>query len=132
MPALSKAQVEHATMRLELHRAKYVQRMMALLGEEPKAPEYTDEQKTAMIRSGEAKLKSKYVADTHTYTEVGNLFDFPKSEAMIAAEAAHAAWEAQADIIRAEADRIYQSALDDLIMAPDGKAALERIAAAFG
>jgi hypothetical protein len=132
MPALSKAQVEHATMRLEQHRAKYVQRMTAPLGEEPEVPEYTDEQKTAMIRSGEAKLKPKYAADTHAYTDVGNLFDFPKIGAMLAAEAAHAAWGAQVDAIRAEADRIYQSALDDLIMAPDGKAALDRIAAAFG
>lgn len=132
MPALTKLQLDHATKRLEEQKRAFIQRKMAPLGDEPEKIEYSDAEKTAFIRSGAAKLDSKLEASSvHYGRAVGSLFIYPTTAAMVAAEEARNAWEIAARAIRDEADRIMQGVLDELIMSPDGKAALDRIAAAF-
>ena len=124
MPALTKTQLDHATKRLDEQKQAFVRRKLAVLGDEPEVPEYTDAEKTRMIRSGEAKLSLDYNAGSVFYGRtVGSFFDYPMTLEMSKARAACDDWEAAARAIRGEADRIMQGVLDELIMSPNGKAA---------
>jgi len=132
MPALTKTQIEHATKRLDEQKNAYITRMLKPLGPRPPAMEFTTEEKTAMIRSGVAKLRPDYDADSVCYSRrIGDFFDYPLTDAQKAASAAVEAWDAQAQAIRDAASAIYEGMIDELIMSPDGKSALDRIAAAF-
>lgn len=132
MPALTKTQLDHATKRLEEQKQAFIRRKLAVLGDEPEVPEYTDAEKTRMIRSGEAKLSLDYNAGSIFYgRHIGDFFDYPMTLEMSKAKAAYDDWKGAVRAIREEADRIMQGVLDELIMSPDGKAALDRIAVAF-
>lgn len=132
MPALTKTQLDHATKRLEEQKQAFVRRKLTELGDQPEVSEYSDAEKTRMIRSGEAKLSLEYNAGSAFYgRHIGDFFAYPMTPEMAAVKQAHDDWQAAARAIREEADRIMQNVLDELIMSPDGKAALDRIAAAF-
>lgn len=127
MAALTKVQVEHAMLRLSQQRAAYISKRTAHLGPRPKEPELTNEDKFAMITAGTAVLRP----NISKHYQVLSAFDYPLNNEQRAAEAAHDVWRSQYDEVSAEAETIYQSVLDELIMSPDGKAALDRIVAAF-
>lgn len=132
MAALTRMQLDHATLRLEEQTAAFIRHKLDELGEQPKLIEHSGSEKTAMLHDGRATVKADYSADRRTYgMEFGDGFDYPMTPEMEAARRAHEAWEAEAEAIRAKAHRIKQSVLDELIMSPDGKAALDRIAQAF-
>lgn len=132
MAALTKTQLDHATKRLNEQKNAYIKRKLAALGAQPERIEYSESEKTAMIHDGRATVKAGYNAGYRFYgMEFGDGFDYPMTPEMAAAQQAYDTWEAAAEAIRCEGNRIMQSVLDDLIMSPDGKAALERIAAAF-
>jgi hypothetical protein len=82
-----------------------------------------------MIRAGKAVLKPREMLGE--YTDLTPAYTYPLSPEAQAQQDAYDAWQASFESVKAEADKIKQSVLDELIMSPDGKAALERIAAAF-
>jgi hypothetical protein len=132
MAVLTKTQLEHAKSRVAAAKDAYVHRQMAALGEKPDVVEFDDEQREAMIRTGVAVLKpnnswgrSNYCSDPFNY------FTFPDSPALKEQRQKRKAWEEAATGINRKAHDIASSLLDELIMAPDGVAALKRIADAF-
>jgi len=127
MAALTKAQIVHAVLRLSQQKAAYIAKHTAHLGKCPEVDEPDEDEKRAMIVAGTAKLRP----DISNFCYWRDAFDYPITPGRVAAEAAQAAWEAQYNEVEAKAEAIYQGVLDELIMSPDGKAALERIAAAF-
>ena len=129
MPSLTKTQIEHAIKRLDERMQEYIERKMAPLGPKPEAPRLTFDQMVEMIRIGKAVLKpreklNEYTDLTPAYTYLLNPEDQIKQDM-------HDAWKLALKKTTEEAEAIKQSVLDELIMSPDGKAALERIAAAF-
>jgi ATP:corrinoid adenosyltransferase len=130
MAALTKIQLDHAKARITAAKTAFINCRMATLGVEPDTADYITEQKLAMIRSGQAKMKAKINLDDR-YCNVTDFFDFPPSAAMAEAKAAAKKWSDEVTCIRAEADAKEDVLLDELIMAADGKAALEKIVAMF-
>lgn len=131
MASLTKTQLEHAKSRVTTAMAAYIHRQMATIGEEPDVQEYDDSQKLAMIRSGAATLKAKYHGDNDFHGYLTCFFDYTDTPQMAETRAKLAAWEAARDKINADATAIEAKLIDELVMSPDGTAALERIAAAF-
>lgn len=131
MASLTKTQLEHAKSRVATAMAAYIHRQMASIGEQPDVQEYDDSQKLAMIRSGTATLKAKYHGDSDPYGHLTNFFNYTDTPEMTEARAKLKVWEAARDKIDADAATIEAKLIDELVMSPDGTAALERIAAAF-
>lgn len=130
MAALTKTQLEHAKARVETAMAAYIHRRMAAIGEEPDVREYNDEEKLAMIRAGAAKLKLKRAyRDTRDY--LTNFFEYVLTPEMVEAQTKLDVWQKARDDINAKADEIKNTLIDELVMSPDGTAALTRIATAF-
>lgn len=130
MAALNKTQIAHARTRITAAKNAYIHRNMAAIGEEPDVQEYDDAQKLAMIRQGQAVLKAKYI-DDDPYGHLTNFFTYADTPAMVEARAKLAVWEASKSGVTAKADAIEEQLIDELVMSPDGAAALARIAAAF-
>ncbi len=131
MASLTKTQLEHAKSRVTTAMVAYIHRQMATIGEEPDVQEYDDSQKLAMIRSGTATMKAKYHGDNDPYGHLTNFFNYTDTPEMTEARAKLKVWEAARDKIDADAATIEAKLIDELVMSPDGTAALERIAAAF-
>lgn len=131
MAALTKTQLDHAKTRLAAAKAKFIDQRMALLGVEPEMPEYTDREKEDMIRAGTATLLHSATWSGRYHSNPFGFFVYPDSPIMIAQRAAKTAWNARHNAVLAEADVIENGLLDELVMAPDGVAALKRIAEAF-
>lgn len=130
MAALNKTQLDHAKSRVETAMAAYIHRQMAAIGEEPDVREYSDEEKLAMIRAGTAKLKAKYTYDDpHGY--LTRFFEYALTPEMAEAATKLDVWQKAAAKINADAEAIKTTLIDELVMSPDGTAALTRIAAAF-
>lgn len=130
MAALNKTQLEHAKSRVAAAMTAYIHRNMAAIGEEPDVQEYDDAQKLAMIRQGQAVLKAKYI-DDDPYGRLTSFFTYADTPAMTEARAKQAVWEASKNGVTAKANAIEEQLIDELVMSPDGTAALARIAAAF-
>jgi len=129
MAALTKTQLDHAQKRIKEAMEKYIARKIAPLGKKPEEVEFTDDEKIKMIRAGTAKVKKD-----QNYDRYGGLyafFDYPLTSEMMANAAAAAGWEKAVDKVRSTAHVVKERLLDELIMAPDGAAALARIATAF-
>ena len=130
MAALTKTQLAHAKTRIAAAMDAYIHRHMAPLGEEPGMQEYDDEQKITMIRIGVAVLKPKYRDDDpHGY--LTSFFTYPDTSEMTAARTAGKIWTEAQNKVHADANRLEQMLLDELVMSPNGAAALARIAEAF-
>lgn len=127
MPALTKTQLDHAKHRLAEAKNTHVAQQIMLLGQEPEQPELTEQQKQNMIRNGTAVLRSNF----GRYTYLHDAFDYPLPPELAAQAAAYKAWEAKCEDVRNKADAIEQGVIDELVMSPDGMAALKRIADAF-
>lgn len=131
MAALTKTQLDHAKTRIAAAKNAFIHRQMAALGEKPDGSiDYGDEQKLAMVRSGQAKLKAK-LGLSDRYCNVTDFFDYPLTTAMDETKAAAEKWQDEAARIRTEAEAKEEALLDELIMAADGKAALNKIATTF-
>ena len=130
MAALTKTQLDHAKTRLAAAKAKFIDQRMALLGEEPGVQEYDDEQKITMIRIGVAVFKPKY-RDDDPYGHFTSFFTYPDTPEMTAARTAGKIWTEAQNKVHADANRLEQMLLDELVMSPNGAAALARIAEAF-
>lgn len=130
MAALNKTQLEHAKTRVAAAMAAFIHRSMAALGEEPDVCEFSGEEKLAMIRSGEAKLRAKINAN-HCYGELLDFFEYTDTQQMAEARIKLATWEVARDAIKDKANATQEQLIDELVMSPDGTAALARIAAAF-
>lgn len=129
MAALTKTQLEYAKTRIAAAKAAYIHRHMAALGEEPDVTEYTEEQKEALIRDHKAVLKPP---GKRPYSrDVSDFFDYVDTQAMATQRALLATWTAGKKAIEAHAEATEKKLLDELIMAPDGAAALARIADAL-
>lgn len=130
MAALTKTQLDHAKTRIAAAMAAYIHRHMAVLGEEPDVQEYDDGQKIAMIHAGAAVLKSKYRNDD-SYGHLTDFFTYPDTPEMTAARTASKLWTEAQNKVHADANRLVQMLLDELVMSPNGAAALVRIAEVF-
>ena len=129
MPNLTKTQLEHAKTRIEQAKAAYIKRMIEPFGERPGVPKFTDVEMTDMIRKGAATLKAK--ASNERYGYLCDYFDYPRTPLMLEAQGKLDAWTVHHGAIIEIADKLEQKLLDELIMSPDGAAALLSISAAF-
>lgn len=128
MATLTCSQLKHAEARIAQHRDAYITRETAKLGKRPTTLDYTVEEKLAFIRSGKATLKN---TSAHYYRHVTDAFDYLDTPAMKKSRAALAAWSDASNAVIEKADKIEAALLDELIMSPDGAAALAYIAKAF-
>ena len=128
MPALTKAQLNHATQRVAEARAQFIYERAKALGPKPEAPVITNADKLAAISNGTAKLGS---SGLEYYGYLHNAFDYPLSPEQQAQQDARDRWQQAYDAITAEAARIESGLIDELVMSPDGVSALKRIADAF-
>jgi hypothetical protein len=124
---LTRIQITHAQLRIKQAKNKYLQIKLAALGDAPKVDKYTDAEKLAFIRSGQATFNKT----SDLYGHVTNAFTYPVLGKHVEQQAAYDAWDKARDDIRTEAQRIEDELVDQLIMSPDGNAALTRIAEAF-
>lgn len=131
MAALTKTQLEHAKTRLAAAKAKFIEQRMASHGVEPEEPKHTDREKEDMIRAGLATLTRPATWSGRYHSDPFGFFIYPDSSVMAAQRAARVAWNAHHDAALADADAIENGLLDELVMAPDGVAALKRIAEVF-
>ncbi len=124
---LTRIQITHAQLRIEQAKNKYLQIKLAALGNAPKVGKYTDTEKLDFIRSGRATFNK--TSDLYSY--VTDAFTYPILGKYVEQQAAYDAWNKAHDAIIAEAQSIEDELVDQLIMSPDGNAALTRIAEAF-
>lgn len=124
---LTRIQITHAQLRIEQAKNKYLQIKLAALGKPPEIDEYTTAEKLAFIRSGQATL----IDDPRSYSHVTDQFTYLVLGKHIEQRTAYDAWDKACDDIRTEAQSIEDELVDQLIMSPDGNAALTRIAEAF-
>jgi len=124
---LTRIQITHAQTRIAQAKAAWVKAKLDALGEQPKVDEYTVDEKLAFIRSGQATLIDK----PRNYSYVMEQFTYPVLGKHVEQQAAYDAWDKARDAIAAEAQSIEDELVDQLIMSPDGSAALARIAEAF-
>lgn len=124
---LTRIQITHAQSRIKQAKNKYLQIKLAALGDAPKVDKYTDAEKLVFIRSGQATFNK--TSDFYGY--VMNAFTYPVLGKYVEQQAAYDAWNKARDDIHTEAQRIEDELVDQLIMSPDGNAALTRIAEAF-
>lgn len=129
MPNLTKTQLEHAKTRIEQAKAAYTARLIAPFGERPKVPEYTGAEMIGMIRKGHATLKD--TANNDRYCSLSGSFEYPRTPLMQKTQDELDAWEVHHNAITETADKLEQKLLDELIMSPDGAAALLSISKAF-
>lgn len=129
MPNLTKTQLEHAKTRITEAKRVYIAYSLAPFGDEPQVPEYTDAEQIAMIRKGHATLKEG--AGPNRYCHLLSQFDYPRTPLMQEAQGKLDAWKIHNNAIRETADKLEQKLLDELIMSPDGAAALARISEIF-
>jgi hypothetical protein len=123
---LTKAQIDHFVTRLDAKRATYIAKHR---GTEPKVPELTLAQMHAQIVDGTAKLKSD--VDIDEYMQLRHAFNFVKTPEMLAAEAAYAAWDKHDDEVRAEAQKIYNAAMDKLMFMGTGEDIMKLLDSSF-
>jgi hypothetical protein len=128
---LTKTQLDHARLRIEEARNAYIERKMAAHGERPEVKSASDAEKLDMIYKGVARLKPRYSDGRDPYGHLTSMFEYPKDSTRLQAEAARAVWDDAALVVKTAANKIEQGLLDELIMSPDGAAALARIAGAF-
>ncbi len=124
---LTRIQITHAQLRIEQAKNKYLQIKLAALGKSPEIDEYTDAEKLDFILSGRATFDE--TSDLYGY--VTNAFTYPVLGKHVEQQAAYDAWVKARDDIHTEAQRIEDELVDQLIMSPDGNAALTRIAEVF-
>lgn len=129
MPNLTKTQLEHAKTRITEAKRVYIACSLAPFGDKPQVPEYTDAEQIAMIRKDHATLKENASFDRccHLLSQ----FDYPRTPLMQEAQGKLDAWKTHNSAIRETADKLEQKLLDELIMSPDGAAALARISEIF-
>ncbi len=124
---LTRIQITHAQLRIKQAKNKYLQIKLAALGDAPKVDKYTNAEKLAFIRSGQATFDRTF--DLYDY--VTNAFTYPVLGKHVEQQATYDAWNKARDAIIAEAQRVEDELIDQLIMSPDGSAALARIAEVF-
>jgi hypothetical protein len=130
MPALNKTQINHACRRIEEARRKYVAKHIEALPELPRTVEMTYAEKITMIRTGKATLKED--KNLHSrYSDITDAFIYSLSDEALYFEQELEKHNAAVAKIKTAADAIEQQLIDELIMSPDGTAALARIATAF-
>jgi hypothetical protein len=133
MPTLTKTQLDHAKQKVENTRNKALAKFRESLGDEPVIPEYTADEKKAMILDGRARPKKDLDFEENVrYVPFSDLFDYPTTGAMVEAADNLKVWEAALKVEQKRLAIIEERLIDELIMSPDGMAALAKIAAAFG
>ena len=133
MPTLTKTQLDHAKQKVEAARHKAFTKFRESLGEEPEVPKYDVITKRAMILNGRATLKSNVEIDEKRWgLSNADAFDYPLTVVMVTAADQKKAWNLALETERARLNRITEQLVDELVMSPDGMAALAKIAAAFG
>jgi hypothetical protein len=128
MATLTKIQLNHAEQRIQEAKSAYVIKHTKVFGDEPKVTNLTDEEKYTLIENGKATL-IRPVNDRYGY--LTNAFKYPVSKASQTQQAARDKWQASVNTVKAKADKLERQLMDELIMSPDGAAALARIAAVF-
>lgn len=128
MATLTKTQLEHAKTRISEAKRAYIQSRLALFGEEPDVRCFTHDEKVAMIRNAVATLKP---GDHGRHCNVTDEFTYPATPEMVEQQEALECWKIHSKGITASANALEQTLLDELIMSPDGAAALLRISATF-
>lgn len=124
---LTRIQITHAQTRIEQAKAAWLKTKLAALGEQPKVDEYTTNEKLDFIRSGQATFNKT----SNPYGHITDAFTYPVLGNHVEQQAAYDAWDKARVAIHAEAQGIEDELVDQLIMSPDGSAALARIAEAF-
>lgn len=127
---LTKAQIEHAAMRLNQVAAKRIAAASHSIGEKPSLPQLTFTEKCDLIRQGKAKLKPQQ--GLNRCTDLEDAYTYPSHERLVEGVKKHiAVWETAhkkiSDRVNAERDRV----LDRIMLgdAADALAAIDAFAA---
>ena len=132
MPTLTKTQLDHAKQKVATLVASRMAAFIATLGPEPEVPEFTPAERRAMILGGTATIKANLdFEESIRYEPFVRCFDFPKKPGMTAAQEALDAYNLAIHTERAKINVIEERVVDELVMSPDGMAALTKIAEAF-
>ena len=129
MATLTRTQIDHAKHRMYEAKQAYITARTEHLGQRPTVIDFSPTEKLEMVRKGTARLKDS--VDTDRYGHFLAAFDYPSTRAQLTSQAALKKWQAAVDAVTAKAQKIETQLLDELIMSPDGAAALARIAGAF-
>lgn len=132
MPTLTKTQLEHAKAKVANLVAARMQAFYKTLGPRPKMPEFTPAERRAMILGGTATIKPNFDFEaSFRYESFVSCFNFPPKPGMVAAQQALDAYDQAVTDERAKISAIEERVIDELVMSPDGMAALAKIAEAF-
>lgn len=131
MATLTKTQLEHAKTKVKAAAAARLQAFRRTLGDRPQVPEYTPGERRAMILDGTATPNVTDFEDDIRYKPFADCFDYPSKPEMAAAQALVDAYDAKVHAEEEVVDTIKDALIDELVMSPDGMAALAKIAAAF-
>lgn len=132
MPALTKTQLDHAKAKVAALVTARMAAFTGAAGPKPKVPQYTPEERRAMILDGRATIKQELdFENTCNYASIASRFNFPLTGAMVSAQLAADAWQKAHDDEHAKVCAIKERVIDELVMSPDGMAALTKIAEAF-
>lgn len=124
---LTRIQITHAQTRIKQAKDAWLKTKLAALGKQPEVDEYTVAEKLNFIRSEQATFNKT----SNPYGHITNAFTYPVLDKHVEQQAAYDAWSKACDDIRTKAQSIEDELVDQLIMSPDGSAALARIAEAF-
>ena len=131
MAALTKTQLEHAKGKVANAASARMDAFCIKFGERPKVPEFTPAERRAMILGGTATIKKDLDFEDIFYRSFSDFFDYPPKPEVVAAQAQAEAWDAAVRAEQAKVDAISEALIDELVMSPDGMAALAKIATAF-
>jgi hypothetical protein len=128
MPNLTKLQLNHAEQRINEAKTDYITKYTKPFGDKPTVQVLTEDKKIALIKSGKAVLKGNHSSYYRGLTEH---FTYPVSKESLKQQAVLDKWQEQVNAVSTKAEKLKQTLLDELIMSPDGAAALARIATTF-
>ena len=129
MPTLTKTQIAYATQKIDKLSKLRLYEFHQQLGPKPVTPSYTYDEKLAIIKDGRAVISNPQ--QTHRCWDVTEFFSYPSTPEMEAAAFKQKAWEKAVAAEESRLSAIEERLLDELVMSPDGTAALEKIAQAF-
>lgn len=129
MPTLTKTQIAYATQKIDKLSKLRLSEFRQQLEPRPVTPSYTYDEKLAMIKDGRAVISDPQ--QTHGGWDVTGFFSYPSTPEMEAAALESKNWEKAISAEESRLSAIKERLLDELVMSPDGVAALEKIAQAF-
>jgi hypothetical protein len=134
MPALTKNQLDHAKRKVDQALRQKLTVFSEKLGDRPVVPQLSVETMVSLVRTNKATLKvldGRYVSGGYLPDVLKVLYDFPLPKEAAKLQEQAKKWDAAFQAEEKRLTAIKEKLIDELVMSPDGMAALEKIYAAF-